>query len=116
MLRLAFDENFPIAVYHGLRQRQPILDVVHITLVGMRQIPDPDLLEWAATAGRVLVSLDRKTLIRFAQDRIQARLPMPGIVLVRPSLTIGQAIDELELLAMASDPPDLQDLIQFLPL
>jgi len=116
MLQLAFDENFPIAVSNGLRQRQPSLDVVHVTLVGMRQVPDPDLLDWAAATGRVLVSLDRKTLIRFAQDRIQARLPMPGVVLVRPSLTTGQAIDELELLAMASYPPDLQDLIQFLPI
>lgn len=116
MLQLAFDENFPLAVYHGLRQRQPTLDVVHANLVGMRQVPDPDLLAWAAATGRVLVSLDRKTLIHHAQDRIGAGLPMAGVVLVRRSLTIGQVIDQLELLALASEPADLQDLIQFLPI
>ncbi len=116
MLRLVFDENFPMAVHDGLVRQQPNLDVVHVNRIGLRGIADPDLLEWAAVNNRVVVSLDRKTLIRFANERTQNGLPMPGVVLVRPSLSPGQAIDELDFFAMASDPPDMQGLIQFLPL
>ncbi len=115
MLRLVFDENFPIAVCNGLCRQQPLLDVLHVTQIGLRGILDPDLLAWAAVNNRVVASLDRKTLIRDANHRVQNGLPMPGVILVRRTISHQQAIDELALCAMASDPPDMQGVVQFLP-
>lgn len=41
---------------------------------------------------------------------------MPGVVAVPDTLPIGQAIDELALLAECARPPDLENLVLYLPL
>ncbi len=115
MLPLLIDENIDDNIIDGLRRRQPSLDIVRVQDVGLRQTPDPLFLEWAAQAGRVVVSNDKKTLSRDAWDRVAQGLPMPGVALLLPRLTIGQAIDELELLATASEPVDVKDQVVFLP-
>ena len=75
MLRLATDANFNGRVLSGLRSREPALDVVSIHEVGMSDFKDPEVLEWAAAEGRILVSHDRRTLRKFAEDRVTAGLP-----------------------------------------
>jgi hypothetical protein len=41
---------------------------------------------------------------------------VPGVLVVAPAMGIGQLLDELILLAVASEPNEYQDLIVFLPL
>jgi hypothetical protein len=41
---------------------------------------------------------------------------MPGVAILRLILTIGQAINELEVLALAGSPDDLRDQVIYLPL
>jgi len=41
---------------------------------------------------------------------------MPGVVILRILLTIGQAIAELELIALAGNPEDVRDQAIYLPL
>ena len=84
--------------------------------VGLRHTPDPIILERAAQQGRVLVSVDKKTLAADAWDRVARGLPMPGVAILRILLTIGQAIAELELVALAGNPDDLRDQVIYLPL
>ena len=48
MLQLPIDEDVHGDIVNGLRRRQPGLDVVRVQDVGLRQTPDPDILEWAA--------------------------------------------------------------------
>jgi hypothetical protein len=40
---------------------------------------------------------------------------MPGVVLLLPRLTIGEAIDEMEYLALTNDPEQIRDLVVYLP-
>jgi predicted nuclease of predicted toxin-antitoxin system len=40
-----------------------MLDLVRVQEVGLRTADDPDILEWAAAQGRVLVTRDRDTMI-----------------------------------------------------
>jgi hypothetical protein len=65
-------------------------------------------LEWAAQHGRVVISVDKKTLAVDAWDRVARGMPMPGVAILRIVLTIGQAINELELIALAGNPDDLR--------
>ena len=69
MLQLLTDEDVHGDIVDGLRRRQPALDVVRVQDVGLRHTPDPDILEWAAQQGRVVVSVDKKTLAVDAWDR-----------------------------------------------
>ncbi len=115
MLRRLTVEHVDDDIIAGLRRRQPSLDVVRVQDVGLRQTPDPTILEWAGQQGRVVVSKDKKTLSRDAWDRVARGLPMPGVVILLPRLTVGQAIDELELLAVAGKPEDVKDRVVYLP-
>ena len=82
----------------------------------LRHTLDPIILEWAAQQNRVVVSVDKKTLAADAWDRVVSGLPMPGVAILRIILTIGQAINELELIALAGNPEDLRDQVIYLPM
>jgi hypothetical protein len=111
MLRLLIDEDVHGDIVDGLRRRQPTLDVVLVQDVGLGSTPDPVILEWAAQQGRVVVSVDKKTLAVDAWDRVARGLPMPGVAILRILLTIGQAINELEFIASAGTPDDFRDQV-----
>ena len=116
MLRLLIDEDVHGDIVDGLRRRQPALHLVRVQDVGLRHTPDPIILEWAAQQGRVVVSVDKKTLAVDAWDRVAHGLPMPGVAILRILLTIGQAIDELEISAVAGNPDDFRDQVIYLPI
>ena len=115
MLRLLIDEDVHGDIVQGLRRRRPTLDVVRVQDVGLAHTPDAVILEWAAQQGRVVVSVDKRTLAGDAWDRVARGLPMPGVAILRIVLTIGLAIDELELIADAGTPDDFRDQVVFLP-
>ena len=56
MLRFAADENFNNDIVRGLRRRKPELDIVRVQEAGLSGAVDPDVLEWAAREGRVLLT------------------------------------------------------------
>jgi predicted nuclease of predicted toxin-antitoxin system len=116
MLRLLTDEDVHGDTVDGLRRRQSAVDVVRAQDVGLRHTPDPIILEWAAHQGRVVVSVDKKTLAVAAWERVARGLPMPGVAILHILLTIGQAVNELELIASAGDPEDFRDQVIYLPM
>jgi hypothetical protein len=79
--------------------------------------PDPVVLEWAATNGRIVITQDENTMVGYAWDRVKAGLPMPGVIVrSRHSVTIQQAIDDLLLVAQCGTAEDFKDQVKFLPL
>ena len=66
--------------------------------------------------GRILISHDLKTIPGFAGKRVIAGLSMPGVILLRSSLSIGQAIAEIAVIAIASDAEEWNNQIAYLPL
>jgi predicted nuclease of predicted toxin-antitoxin system len=99
MLRLAADENFNGDIVRGLLRRNPKLDIVRVQDVGLSGADDPSVLQCAAEQGRIIVTHDISTLAKHAFHRIAAGQPMPGVFEVRSVDPVGQAIDDLILLA-----------------
>jgi len=99
-----------------LLRRVQDLDVVTAYEAGLSEAPDPELLEWAASQRRVVLTHDRRTMPDHASDRIRTGLRMSGVIVVRKRLPLGQVIDELELIATCSVPGEWENRIQFLPL
>jgi predicted nuclease of predicted toxin-antitoxin system len=93
VLNLVSDENFNGDILRGLYRRRPDLDVVRVQDVGLSAAADPDVLEWAAAEGRVLLTHDRETMPNFAYQRVRAGQPMPGVFLVSDQTPTGQAVD-----------------------
>ena len=115
MLRLAADENFNGDIVRGLLRRNPKLDLVRVQDVGLSGANDPSVLQWAADQGGVLLTHDISTLAKHAFDRIAAGQPMPGVFEVRSVAPIGQAIDDLMLLAECSFEGEWEGQVRYLP-
>jgi hypothetical protein len=76
---------------------------------------DPELLLWAEQHIRVLISLDRKTMIGHIAAHLQAGHHTAGLFLLRRRWTIPQVIDEMTLADQLADPQDLVDQIEYIP-
>jgi hypothetical protein len=102
VLRLLSDENFNGDIVRGLLRRRPEIDLLRVQDVGLSGAQDPPILEWAAHAGRIILTHDLKTVPRYAYERVQAGLPMPGVFAVPRSVPLARAIDDILLLADCS--------------
>src|SRR5438046_2233147 len=108
------DHHVPAAITAELRRRG--VDVMTAQEDGSDQLDDELLLERARQLDRVLFSQDRD-LLRIANEWLRSGRDFTGLVYAHQlSITIGQAIRDLELIAQALDPEDLRNHIEFLPL
>ena len=115
-MRFLADENIDPDLVIGLRRRVDTIDIVRVQDVGLRTMGDTDVLEWAAKERRILVSHDLRTIPNFVGERLEAGLPMPGVLLLRSTLPIAQAIDHLALIASSSEAEEWKNQIVYLPL
>lgn len=116
MLSFATDENFDGNILRGLKRRRPTLDVVRMQDTEMYGADDPDMLAWAADAGRIVLTHDKSTVPGYAYDRVRAGEPMRGVFVVLPDTPIGKAVDDLLILALASDEGEWEGQVVYIPL
>jgi predicted nuclease of predicted toxin-antitoxin system len=115
-MRFLADENFNGMLYKTLLKAIPDLDILRVQDTVMYQAPDSELLAWAAQEERILLTHDVQTVTYFAYERVRAGLPMPGVIEVRISKTIGDIADELALMIQASSPDEFINQVRYIPL
>ena len=116
MIHLLADESFDNDIVRRVLRRNSSVDIVRIKDVGLSGEEDPAILESSAQADRVLLTHDVATMTRFAYDRIEAGLSMPGVFEVPGSVLISVAIEQIELLAECSLEGEWEGQVRFLPL
>lgn len=116
MLRFLADENFKGDIVRGLLRRQPDLSVVRVQDVGLSGADDATILRWAAEEDRIVLTHDRATMPHFANERVLAGQPMPGLFVIPRRLSVREAIDELLLTAACSTPAEWSGIVLYLPL
>lgn len=115
MLLLVADENFNNDILRGVRRRNPAVDIVRVQDVGLSGADDPQVLEWAAQAGRVLLTHDVATMTRHAYDRVREAKPLPGVFEVGRHVSLALAIEHIELLAECSVEGEWEGQVRYLP-
>ena len=115
-MRFLADENFNNEILRGLRRRVPDVDIVRVQDTELAGKPDTELLEWAAGQGFIVLSHDVNTMRGYFYARISAGFSLPGLFLVHATYSIGDVIDSLELIALASETSEWMGTITFLPL
>jgi hypothetical protein len=116
MLRLASDADVHGAIVRGLRRRRPAIDLVRAQDVLPGRMPDPEILAWAARENRVLITNDRNTMIGFAYERVSSREAVPGLIATTNDQSIGEAIDDILLIAEYMPEEEIRDqIVVFLP-
>jgi hypothetical protein len=111
---LYMDEHIPRAITLGLRLRQ--VDVLTAQEDRSDGLPDPALLDRATALGRVLITFDDDFLDEAARRQSRG-ITFAGIVYSHPQrMSVGSWLQDLELVAKASQPADLFNRVEFLPL
>lgn len=116
MLRLLADENFNGRILRALLRQIPDLDVVRTQDTPLYGTDDRTLLGFAAEEGRILLTHDVETLVGYAWERVRSGRSMPGVIVALTDRPIGQVLEDLETLLLASRPEELEAQIYFVPL
>jgi hypothetical protein len=116
MISLLADENLDANIVRGVLRRFPGVDIVRVQDVGLTGADDPAVLAWAAEQGRVLVTHDVETVTRYAFVRVDAGLPMPGVIEIVAATPIGKAVDDLVLIIECLGNDALADQVLYVPL
>ena len=113
-LRLYMDVHVAFAITAGLRRRG--LDVLTSQEDGTRENDDESLLARATSLNRVIFTQDEDFLSLAAEWQANSR-EFCGIIFAHQlGPGIGRIIDDLELLAKASEPDEVRNRVMFLPL
>lgn len=83
---------------------------------GLSGADDPTILRWCADENRVLLTHDVKTITKHAYDRMDSGLPVPGVLEVSLTASMGQIIDDLLLIAELSLDGEWENRIEYVPL
>jgi hypothetical protein len=119
MLRLASDVDVNGRIIRGLRRRCPEIDLLRAQDAFSNhgdRVPDPDILAWAASLNRVLISNDGSTLADFAWARVTAGAPMPGVIVTTNDQSIGSAIEDILIIAECYSAEEMNGRVERLPL
>ena len=114
-MRLLTDENLNGSILRGLIRRLPELDLIRVQDVGLMNTDDRQILEWAASDGRILLTHDVATITMYAYERVNQGLVMTGVVEVMAEAPIGKIIDDLELFICCSNPEEYEGQVLFIP-
>ena len=111
---LYMDQHVDAAASAELRRRG--VDVLTTQEDGTSEADDDVLLARATGFGRLMVSEDQDFL-SITHQWLETGRPFTGLVDYRPlRITLGRLIEDLELIAQALDPEDLDSRIFYLPL
>ena len=113
-VRLYMDVHVRRPVTTALRLRG--VDVLTAQEDGSARLPDDELLDRALECARVLFSQD-DDLLNEATKRQRSGKKFAGVIYAhQQNITVRRTMDDLELLAKACEPEELENRVVFLPL
>jgi predicted nuclease of predicted toxin-antitoxin system len=116
VLRLASDVDVHVEIVRGLRRRIPEIDLIRVQDALPEDTPDSDILVWAATENRVLITNDRNTMVGFAYRRAARGESVPDVIVTTNEQSIGAAIDDIVLISDLMQEEEIKDqVVVFLP-
>jgi predicted nuclease of predicted toxin-antitoxin system len=102
------------AIVRGLRRLG--VDVLTSQEDGTTEMDDAVLLTHASELGRALFTSDADFLVEAAR-RQHAGIPFAGVIYVHQrNVSVSNCVADLELIAKLNDPPDLENVVVYLPL
>jgi hypothetical protein len=114
--RFLADEDLNDAIVDGVLRREPAAEFRRVRGEGLAGRSDPEVLEFAAAHGLIVVSHDQNTMTGHASDRLRAGLPMPGLFVAPQTAPVGPVIDDLVAIWSASEAEEWEGLVRYLPL
>jgi hypothetical protein len=114
-VRFQADADLHQMIITALVRCQSGVDFQTATAAGLAGLLDPQVLERAATEGRVLVSHDQSTMPQHFAAFIQNQ-PSAGLLIIPQHLSYAVVVEELLLIWVASEAEEWINRIAYLPL
>ena len=117
-LRFLLDEHLAHAIQSRLLQLNAEIEIL---VMGQPFAPpigtsDQDILLWLERTGYVLVTNNRRTMPDHIRTHYDAGHRLPGLFLLKRQARIGQVIEQLYLLWIASEAEEYLDRLLYLPM
>jgi predicted nuclease of predicted toxin-antitoxin system len=113
-IRFQADADLHPDIGRGLVRQDPRVDWRPAQGFIADATPDPEVLQLAADAGRVLVSADVSTIPRHFTEFIATR-SSPGAILIPSNATVGEAIEKLLTVWLSWTAEEIENQIWWLP-
>lgn len=114
MAKFLVDEDFNNRIVRGVRRRNETIDIVRVHEVGLLGRADPEILDWAASKDRIVLTHDAATMIAFGLKRISEGSAFPGMIVISQYASIGRVIEDIAKIA-ENELSDLSGQIAYLP-
>ena len=106
------DADLSQKIVIGVRRREPAIDFLTAQEGGTLGLSDPEVLALAAATGRVVVSSDQNTMPGHF-GKFRETNDSPGLIIVRQSVRLSRAIDEIILIWNDPSPESLRNDISW---
>ena len=118
MRRFLIDENMSPQYRTQLLYHEPSLTVLAVGDEGAppKSTPDPEILVWCEQNQFSLITNNRRSMPQHLSDHLSGGHHIPGIFTINLEMPMGEIIEELILVAGASDENEYMDEIKYLPL
>ena len=118
MRRFLIDENISPQHRTQLLKHEPSLTVLVIgdEDAPPKSTPDPEILAWCEQHQFILITNNRESMPQHLSDHLSAGHHVPGIFTINLEVPMGKIIEELLLIAGASDADEYIDQITYIPL
>lgn len=113
--RFQADADLNRHIVLAAKRREPMVDFRTAQDARLSGLSDDDVLAFAASEGRILVSHDRQTMPQHFGEFIQ-RQTSPGLLIVSQHLPVSAAADELLLIWFASKAEEWINQVASIPL
>lgn len=117
-IRYLLDENVNPILRSEILRREPSLIVWQVGMLGAPDYGtlDPEILIWCEENDFILLTRNRKSMPGHLQDHLAQGRQASGIFVLNENASAGETIEELLLIAAASDFEEYQNLILYMPI
>jgi hypothetical protein len=115
VIRFLADENFDRRITDALVRRSSQISIVLAQQAGSQSGRTRRYWRGAATKGWVVLTHDKRTMPRFARERVARGQAMAGLIVVSKTLPLAAAIEDLRTSAECSGTEEWENVV-YLPL
>ncbi len=117
-IRYLLDENINPVLRSALLKRDANLVVWQIGMLGVPDFGtlDPEILVWCEENDFILVTRNRQSMPVHLAEHLAVRQYANGIFTLNENMSVGETVDELILIASASELEEYRNLILYLPI
>jgi hypothetical protein len=115
LIRYQADADLHYRIVVAVRRREPVIEFASAADSELKGVSDPEVLDIAASQGRILITHDRQTMLGHFRRRLEDGKSSPGVFLVSQFAPLGPVVEALVMVWAASEAVEWRNKVHHLP-